>query len=265
MIRPDGQVATGGRPVSVIDVRGLAVPVEIRGDDAAPPLLWVHGEGLSAGWRAVHDELARTHRVIVPTLPGFGGTELPAWVDGVDDVALFLADLCAALGEDEVLVAGESLGGWIAAVLAIWRPALVARLALLGALGVRSDEPMPDLFIKAGPEALSFLSNSRPPEAVDPLVGDIDLATALWVEQAAQARLMWERPYDRTLARRAHHVDADVTVIWGGADRLLPPAHAATVAGLFRGATTVVLEGAGHLVSVDSPAATAAALEEAFA
>ncbi|MEZ5231180.1 MAG: alpha/beta hydrolase [Acidimicrobiales bacterium] len=251
--------------MSTIDVRGVAVPVAFGGAEDAPPLLWVHGEGLSAGWREVHDRLATRHRVIVPTLPGFGGTELPAWVDGVDDLALFLVDLCAALGEDEVLVAGESLGGWIAAVLATWRPRLVARLALLGTLGVRSTEPMPDLFIKAGPEALSYLSATRPADAVDPLVGDIDLATSLWIEQATQARLMWERPYDRKLAQRAHHLDMDVTVIWGGADRLLTPGHAATVAELFGASEPVIVAGAGHLVSVDAPDACAAAIEEAFA
>ncbi len=250
--------------MATIDVRGVATPITIGGRDDAPPLLWVHGEGLSAGWRTVHDRLARSFRVLVPTLPGFGGTELPAWVDGVDDLALFLADLCAALGEEEVLVAGESLGGWIAACLAIWRPQLVGRLALLGALGLRPAQPMPDLFIKAGPDALAYLSVSRRADDVDPLVGDIDLATALWVEQAAQARLMWERPYDRKLVARAHHVTATVDVIWGGADRLLAPSHAAEVAALFGGPSPTVIAGAGHLVSVDAPDAVAAALTEAF-
>jgi pimeloyl-ACP methyl ester carboxylesterase len=257
-------VTPGGERAQLIDVRGTPTPVQVGGPAGAPTVLWVHGEGITCGWRALHDRLAERFRVVAPVLPGFGGTELPAWLDGVDDVALFLAELCEVLGHTDVLLAGESLGGWVAATLAIWRPALVRRLALVAPLGIRPAEPMPDLFIKAGPEALHYLSATMAAESVDPMTGDIDLATELWVEQAAQARLMWERPYDRKLVQRAHHISAPVTVLWGAADRLLAPSHAATVAGVFGAGTPVILGGAGHLVSVDAPEALAAALARAF-
>ena len=163
------------------------------------------------------------------------------------------------------MVAGESLGGWIACSLAVWRPRLVCGLALVGALGLRPVEPPPDLFIKAGPEALRYLANSIDAAAVDPLTGDIEAATALWVEQAAQARLMWERPYDRKLTQRAHHVTCPVRVIWGAASRVLPPSHATALASLFGAPAPTVVPGAGHLVSLDAPDAVASAISKAFA
>ena len=251
--------------VTTVDIRGHATPVATGGDPDAPALLWVHGEGVTSGWRAVHDRLAGRFRVVAPTLPGFGGTELPAWVDGVDDVALHLADLCETLGLTDPVVAGESLGGWIATTLAIWRPGLVRGLALIGGLGLRSAQPVPDLFIKGGPEALTYLANTIDGSSVDPLTGDVELATALWVEQAAQARLMWERPYDRKLAVRAHHLRCPVRVVWGAADRLLAPTHGADLASLLGAPAPTVVAGAGHLVSVDAPEAVAEALLEAFA
>jgi pimeloyl-ACP methyl ester carboxylesterase len=247
----------------LIDVRGHATTVRRGGH--GPPLLWLHGEGVSSDWRDVHDRLAERFTVWAPVLPGFGGGELPAWLDGPDDVALHLVDLCAAVGLDRVVVAGESLGGWIAATLAIWRPSLVGGLALVGTLGLRSAEPMPDLFIRSGPEAMRYLAASVDGAAVDPLTGDVELATALWVEQAAQARLMWERPYDPTLPRRAHHVTCPVRVVWGAADRLLAPSHATAVAELFGAPPATIVPGAGHLVSVDAPEAVASAVTEAFA
>jgi pimeloyl-ACP methyl ester carboxylesterase len=263
-------VTSPAERVEPIDVRGTAIAVHIAGPAGGVPLLWVHGEGVTCRRRALVERLAERFRVIAPVLPGFGGTELPGWLDGVDDVALFLADLCDALGlgpasaTPPLMVAGESLGGWIAATLAIWRPQLVHRLALIAPLGIRPAEPMPDLFIKPGPEALHYLSATMAADSVDPLTGDIDLATELWVEQAAQARLMWERPYDRKLVHRAHHITAPVTVVWGAADRLLAPSHATTVAGLFGAGDPTIIEGAGHLVSVDAPAALAATLTQAF-
>lgn len=246
----------------IVDVRGHATPVAHAGE--GPPLLWLHGEGVTGAWREVHDLLAERFTVWAPTLPGFGGTPLPRWVDTTDDVALHLADLCGSLGLTAAVVAGESLGGWIACSLAIWRPGLVGGLALVGALGLRPVEPMPDLFIKAGPEALGYLANSIEASAVDPLTGDIERATALWVEQAAQARLMWERPYDRKLSERAHHVTCPVRVIWGAASRVLPPSHAAELASLFGAPPPTVVPGAGHLVSLDAPVAVAAAISEGF-
>ena len=258
-------MSTAAPTMSTLDVGGQSTTVTVGGPADATPLLWLHGEGLSSGWRAVQDHLSERFRVIAPVLPGFGGTELPAWVDGVDDMALFLSDLCDGLGLQRAVVVGESLGGWIACSLAIWRPALVSGLGLMGSLGLRPSEPPPDLFIMSGPEALGYLAQSIDGSAVDALEGDIELATALWIEQASQARLMWERPYDPKLTRRAHHVTAPVRVVWGASDRVLPPAHGAKLAALFGAPDPVVVAGAGHLVSLDAPHAVAHAMMEAFA
>ncbi|MFN0030473.1 MAG: alpha/beta fold hydrolase [Acidimicrobiales bacterium] len=257
-----------GVTTTTVELPGHSTPLCIGGDRNAPALLWLHGEGLTSGWGELHDRLASHFRLYAPVLPGFGGTALPAWVDTADDVALHLADLCRHLDLHTINVAGESLGGWIAMSLAIWRPQLVASLGLVGALGWRPLEPAPDLFIKSGPEALGYLSNQIDAAAADPLTGDLDLATALWVEQAAQARLMWERPYDRKLAQRCHHISAAVHVVWGGADRVLPPSHAEELAAALAATTTTtttIVPGAGHLLSLDAPAELAEALRKAFA
>jgi pimeloyl-ACP methyl ester carboxylesterase len=117
---------------------------------------------------------------------------------------------------------------------------------------------MPDLFIKPGSEVLRTLSDRLDAERVDPLEGDAEAATALWLDQAAQARLMWERPYDPKLPRRAHHLRAvPCQVVWGAADRLLPPEHGRSLAELL-GARHEVVPGAGHLAALDAPEAVAA-------
>ncbi len=154
---------------------------------------------------------------------------------------------------------GASLGGWIGLDLAIHRPDLLSGLVLVGALGLRPTQPMPDLFLKAAPEAFGYLARTIDAAGVDPLTGDVDLVTAVWVEQATQARLMWERPYDRRLERRAHFAAAVPTaVVWGADDRLLPVEHGRRLADLL-GAELDVVPDAGHLVTLDNPAAVAAA------
>ena len=117
---------------------------------------------------------------------------------------------------------------------------------------------MPDLFIKQAPEALSYLAYGFDTSKVDAFTGDIDAATELWVELAAQARLMWERPYDRRLPRRLEAVTCPSAVVWGAADRLLPVEHGRRVADLLGCDVEVVAE-AGHMVTIDAPAVVAAA------
>jgi pimeloyl-ACP methyl ester carboxylesterase len=238
--------------------------VTVRRGGSGPPLLFLHAEANTSGWGAVHDLMARRHDVVAPVHPGFGGDPLPAWLHDISDLAFHYADLIGALGLDRPLVAGASLGGWIALELAVHRPDLVGGLVLVGALGLRPAAPMPDLFLKPGPEALGYLAHTIDGDGVDPLTGDVDAVTALWVEQATQARLMWERPYDRRLERRAHHVACPVAVVWGADDRLLPVDHGRRLAGLL-GARFEVVPGSGHLVTLDEPEAVAAAVDDVVA
>jgi pimeloyl-ACP methyl ester carboxylesterase len=69
---------------------------------------------------------------------------------------------------------------------------------------------------------------------------------------------MWERPYDPKWERRAHHVVAPTRVVWGAADRFLPPEHGARLATLLGAPPPTVVPDAGHLVGVDAPADVAA-------
>lgn len=231
----------------------------VRSAGAGRPLLFLHAEANTSAWSEVHDLLSEDFLVYAPVHPGFGGETIPSWLHDMSDLVFHYVDLIRALDLDQPLIVGASLGGWIALDLAIHRSDLMSALLLVGGLGLRPIEPMPDLFIKAGPEALSYLSQSIDGADVDPLTGDITKATDLWVEQAAQARLMWERPYDRRLEQRAHHVECPSSVLWGGADRLLPVEHGHRLADLIH-ADFSAADGAGHLVNLDAPLAVAEAV-----
>ncbi|MDH4365170.1 MAG: alpha/beta hydrolase [Acidimicrobiia bacterium] len=242
---------------SEVQVHDHTVTVQRGGQ--GPDLLFLHAEANTSAWGAVHDALAEHFTVTAPVHPGFGGDPLPAWLHDVSDLAFHYVDTIVALGLDRPLVVGASLGGWIGLDLAIHRPDLVSGLVLVGALGLRPTEPMPDLFLKAAPEAFGYLARTIDAAGVDPLTGDVDLVTAVWVEQATQARLMWERPYDRRLERRAHFAAVvPTTVVWGADDRLLPVEHGRRLAEML-GAELDVVPDAGHLVTLDNPAAVAAA------
>ena len=106
-----------------------------------PPLLLLHGLGGSGRyWAGIAPELAASRRLIAPDLAGFGRSDKPrATYDAGFHVAA-IEGLLAAYGIDETEVAGHSMGGILAALLAARRPGLVTRLAVVASPFPRPQE-----------------------------------------------------------------------------------------------------------------------------
>jgi pimeloyl-ACP methyl ester carboxylesterase len=103
------------------------------------PLVLVHGlGGAASNWIALAPLLLPGRRLLVPELPGHGGSQpLPGQPDldaYAESLALLLEHEAAAPGQ----VVGHSFGGAVALRLAIRRPELVGALVLVGAAGISS-------------------------------------------------------------------------------------------------------------------------------
>ena len=105
----------------------------MSGPEHAPPVILLHGAGLSAtSWYMTVEALAEDRRVMAVDLVfdrGLG--EQSAVVGGEQDAALWVADLLEGLGVTTASLVGLSQGAWVAASVARFRPELVDRLALL--------------------------------------------------------------------------------------------------------------------------------------
>src|SRR4249919_1396005 len=107
-----------------------------------PLIVLVHGfTGSKENWLPLMRELAKTHRVIAPDLPGWGESERQASADyGPTAQAARLAEFLAALKERPVLLVGHSMGAQIAGLLLARQPDAAQRLVLMSAAGVRYQE-----------------------------------------------------------------------------------------------------------------------------
>src|SRR6188508_222877 len=116
------------------DVRGARLRVFEAGE--GPTVLLLHGlGGAASNWVAVAPALAERARIVVPELPGHGGSSaLPAPVATLDAYA----DRVAGVLETPAVVAGHSLGGVVALRLALRHPRLVRGIVLAGSAGLSS-------------------------------------------------------------------------------------------------------------------------------
>jgi pimeloyl-ACP methyl ester carboxylesterase len=120
--------------------------VRVFGAGAGPALLLVHGFG-GAAWN--FDELAELlpgRRLLIPDLPGHGGSA-PLAAPSLAGFADVLADVLAAEGIDQTDVLGHSLGGVVALRLAVRHPERVRRLILAAPAGISSATRVAELTI----------------------------------------------------------------------------------------------------------------------
>ncbi len=99
-------------------------------------LLHGYGEHLLT-WRGVFDPLAASHRVIAFDLPGFGGSEKPDRPYTLGMMAGEVAGFLDRWARGPVVLVGHSMGGAVAARVALDRPDLVDALVLIAPAGLR--------------------------------------------------------------------------------------------------------------------------------
>ena len=241
----------GGAP-EVIDVAGRPTMILHGGD--GPPFVYLHSTlGESFRWLPFYDSWAKHFTVHVPSHPGFhqsGGFDA---IDTIDDMAFHYVELFDALGFDEVILGGVSLGGWIAAEFAARWPERVKKLWLSGAPGLWVEEqPLPDLFRHLiDPAKLRELLFHNPSSPLAQMIiadePDDERRMTAYQSMTVLARLVWQRPYSPKLAARLHRVKCPVLLVWGEHDTLVPPAYGKEYAKHLPQAKWQVIPGSGHL------------------
>lgn len=223
---------------------------------SGPPLLFLHGARGVTGWWPIFRTLSERYDVIAPDHPGFGRSDTPDWLDSVGDLAFFYLDFIAALGLDGVHLVGSSLGGWIAAELAVRNTARLRTVHLIAPAGVA---------VPGVPFGEFFLWD--PEEAVRNLYADQRLADVLLSFAASEAetrrqiknqvsatRLAWRpRFHNPDLPKWLHRIDRPTQLIWGDGDKVIPAAIGPVYQSLIPASRLEVLPDCGHVPHIEKP------------
>ena len=234
-------------------------------------LLVLHDEMGQPGWLQIHDELAKNHTVIAPSLPGFGVTDRLDWVMNVRDISTWTLWALEDLGLSNLNVLGFSLGGWIAAEMATQSPQSFKKMALAAPAGILPPTgEILDMFlivskefITAGvhnPAAAAELQRVCPDEPTPEQLESWETAR----EEAC--RLTW-RPYmhDRSLPHRLGRLkNLPSLIVWGRNDAVVPPSAGEVYNASIAGSRLVTLENCGHRSDVEKPAELIGHLQEFF-
>ena len=229
------------------------------------PLLFVHGFPLSRRvWAHQVAAFAPAHRVLAPDLRGLGESPLGTGEISIAAYADDLAALVRRLDTGPVVLAGHSMGGYVALAFTRAHPELLRGLVLVATRAV-PDSPEAAAGRRTtaaeverdGMRGLAarMASQLLAPEPDDPELRDE--ITALIAASApagvvAALHAMAARP-DATPLLPTLRVPT--LVITGDADSLIPPAESERMAAAIPGAELVTIPGAGHLVAHERPAA----------
>jgi pimeloyl-ACP methyl ester carboxylesterase len=251
-----------GREVNVVDTGG-----------DGPPILWVHGlSGLWQDWLLNLPAFMGEFRCIAPDLPGFGASEMPRERISIRGYARILDVLCDRLEVDCPVVVGNSMGGFVAAELALSFATRVDRLVLISAAGLSSEymhrEPL--LFTARTFAAVTARTGAQRDAAVRrPRLRRAILQAVVRYPERLSGPLAWEivqgaqKPgfipalealmgysYREMLER----IEVPTLIVWGRNDMLVPVGDAARYERLIgANARSVIFEDTGHLPMLERP------------
>ena len=221
------------------------------------PFLLLHGGAGPQSVTAFADQFAaaRHVRVLVPAHPGFSGTPRPESLHTIRGLAAVYIALLDELGLDDVTVAGNSIGGWIAAEMALAGSPRISGLVIIDAVGIEvPGHPVADFFSLTFPQIaeLSYHDPERfaidpetlPPAARAEMAGN-RAALAVYAGQPSMT--------DPGLRSRLAAISLPTLVLWGDSDGIAGPGYGRAYAAAIPAARFHLLAGTGHLPQIESP------------
>src|SRR5882724_10038666 len=242
------------------EVRVAGSSVRLRTAGRGAPLLVLHHDIGTLEQLPFYDALAERFTLLLPSHPGYDGSERPAFMRNVRDVAVTYQALLAQRGLADVALVGLGFGGWIAAEMATMSPRAFRKLVLVGAMGIKpADGEILDQalvsyidYVRAGFEDQRAFDRLFTPDPPTPQLEQWDL------NREMTFRIAWKPyMYNPTLPHLLGGVATPALVVWGHDDRIVPLECGERYTKSLGQARLEIVEGAGHFVEMEKPEALA--------
>lgn len=277
----------GGSASKFVTTDGLTVHYRDQGCRECPAIVLVHGSNASLHtFEPLIAELKDRYRLVSYDQPGHGLTG-PHPRDDYSAAGMFeaLAAVVDATGVERFVIAGNSMGGWIAWRYALAKPENLSGLILLNASGAPPppDAEKPKLYLGARimrhPVGRLLAQHITPRSMFEQsllgAVADEAFVTDAMVDRywellrypgnrrAAGLRSVTDR--EPRYGERLGEITLPTLVLWGDRDQVTPLFNAETFDEMIPDSRSIVFEGVGHLTMEEAPDQTAVAIDEFLA
>jgi pimeloyl-ACP methyl ester carboxylesterase len=238
----------------VVDGIG-SVEVTVSDTGSGRPFLLLHGGAGPQSVATFADRLAGgPARVIIPTHPGFGATPRSDGLESIAALARLYVALLDDLNIDGVTVVGNSIGGWIAAEMALLGSARISALVLVDAAGIEVEEhPIADFFSLTLDQVTEFSYHDPERFRIDPTTITDAQRAVVAGNRASLAVYGGQAMGDPTLRERLANITVPTLVVWGDSDQIVDPQYGRAYASAIPGARFVLLADTGHLPQIETP------------
>ena len=224
------------------------------------PVLVFHGGGGPGTVGSLVAHLAKTHHVLAPVLPGWNGSPRPAELSSVAAYADAYTRYLAERNLTDVAVIGSSIGGWLAAEVALRDSARrLAGVIIINGAGIEVPEhPITNIsnFAPAQLAQVAYHDPSKFGVGMPPMTPEL-LAT-MRANEATLAAVAGTPHYmfDPTLRTRLGEMRAPALVLWGESDRVVTASYGRAFAAAIPDAAFELVAEAGHLPQLEQPTET---------
>jgi pimeloyl-ACP methyl ester carboxylesterase len=272
---PDWRRIDWSAHLNQVDIDGTPVNYVDLGSGEREPIVFVHG--LGGQWQNWLENLPRAaleRRVIALDLPGFGQTPMPREKITISRYGRWVDALCERLDLGRVEVVGNSMGGYIAAEVAIQFPARVDQLLLVSAAGITSADVAHAPVLTAGRVITAMVSYGAARHrqiAARPKARHMSLALVARYGSLLRADLAYEgffkgagKPgFDAALRAcleydfrdRLPDIRHPTLIVWGEKDSIIPVRDAHEFERLIPDSRKVVMKDTGHVPMAERPVA----------
>lgn len=240
-----------------LELDGVDTVVKAIGN--GPAVLALHGAATIEG----HDwarGLADRFRVYLPFHPGFGESGPAPHVCGMQDMIVHYLRLTAALGLDRPHLVGHSMGGWMAAEIAVVAGERFARLVLNAPAGLNHpDFPSTDVSKLPPQDVPHYLAHRTevaaryfPGGALAPSPEQFITARQREAEALGNIRKAHGMGHPN-LRRWLSRIPNETLIVWGDRDRVARPGQAEIWAKEIPNARIHIVPGVGHFAMQEDP------------
>lgn len=242
-------------------------PVDVAIDEngEGQPFLLLHGGAGPQSVGGFGELLAATHdaRAINPVHPGFGGTPRPEELVTIGGLAALYVALLDQLDLSDVTIVGSSIGGWIAAEMALLESPRVSGVILMDAVGIEvPGHPVADFFSLSIDQVFSLSFHNPDPFRIDPTTLPPAAQAIAAGNRAALAVYAGTSMSDATLAERLSTLEVPTLVLWGDSDQIADPDYGRAYAAAIPMARFQLLTDTGHMPQLETPDQTLQAIWE---